>query len=150
MRTNLENHSALRGHPAAFRFHPLPVFAEPAEAAEYCESPMAGELRMNEPMSRHTSWRAGGRAERAYLPADLEDLAQYLRTLPREEPVLMVGLGSNLLVRDGGLRGTVILTHWSLRDLRLGEVPGGGTAIHAQAGVPGPKVARFAALHDLR
>ena len=79
---------------------------------------MRGELRANEPMSRHTSWRAGGRAERAYLPADLDDLAPILRTLPREEPVLVVGLGSNLLVRDGGLRGTVILTHWALRDLR--------------------------------
>jgi UDP-N-acetylmuramate dehydrogenase len=110
---------------------------------------MRGELRANEPMLRHTSWRAGGRAERAYLPADLDDLARYLRTLPREEPVLVVGLGSNLLVRDGGLRGTVILTHWALRDLLLGDALAGGAAIHAQAGVPGPKVARFAALNDL-
>ena len=101
-------------------------------------------------MSRHTSWRAGGRAQRAYLPADLDDLAQYQRTLSREEPVLVVGLGSNLLVRDGGLRGTVILTHWALRDFRLGDTLAGGAAIHAQAGVPGPKVARFAALNDLK
>jgi UDP-N-acetylmuramate dehydrogenase len=111
---------------------------------------MRGELRSNEPMSRHTSWRAGGSADHAYLPADLDDLVACLRALPPEEPVLVVGLGSNLLVRDGGLRGTVILTHWALRELGLGSAIAGGAEIHAQAGVPGPKVARFAALNDLQ
>jgi UDP-N-acetylmuramate dehydrogenase len=111
---------------------------------------MRGELRRNEPMSRHTSWRAGGGADRAYLPADLDDLVACLRALPPEEPVLVVGLGSNLLVRDGGLRGTVILTHWALRELGLGSATSGGAEIHAQAGVPSPKVARFAALNDLQ
>ena len=143
------NEEAFAGHRARFRLPLSLVDAGTAEAAEYVERPMGGELRINEPMSRHTSWRAGGRAERAYLPADLDDLVLYLRTLPREEPVLMVGLGSNLLIRDGGLRGTVILTHWALRELRLGGATDGGTAIYAQAGVPSPKVARFAALNEL-
>jgi UDP-N-acetylmuramate dehydrogenase len=110
---------------------------------------MRGESRQNEPMSRHTSWRAGGGADHAFLPADLDDLATCLRALPPDEPVLVVGLGSNLLVRDGGLRGTVILTHWALREIALGSPIAGGAEIHAQAGVPSPKVARFAALNDL-
>ncbi len=106
---------------------------------------LRGEERRREPMARHTSWRAGGAAERSYAPADLDDLVAFLRGLPSSEPVHMVGLGSNLLVRDGGLRGTVIFTHWALRGLRL-PAPG---RIQADAGVASPKVARFAALHEL-
>jgi UDP-N-acetylmuramate dehydrogenase len=106
---------------------------------------LRGEERRREPMARHTSWRAGGVAERSYAPADLEDLVAFLRGLPSSEPVHMVGLGSNLLVRDGGLSGTVIFTHWALRGLRL-AAPG---RIDAEAGVASPKVARFAALHEL-
>jgi UDP-N-acetylmuramate dehydrogenase len=106
---------------------------------------LRGEERRREPMARHTSWRAGGAAERSYAPADLDDLVAFLRGVPSHEPVHMVGLGSNLLVRDGGLSGTVIFTHWALRGLRL-AAPG---RIHAEAGVASPKVARFAALHGL-
>jgi UDP-N-acetylmuramate dehydrogenase len=105
-----------------------------------------GELREREPMAQHVSWRAGGAAQSVYFPADLADLIEFLRALPAAEPVHMVGLGSNLLVRDGGLRGTVIFTHRALRDLRLDTT---GGKIHAEAGVASPKVARFAALHDL-
>ncbi|HEY1181993.1 MAG TPA: FAD-binding protein, partial [Rhodocyclaceae bacterium] len=103
-----------------------------------------GELRSQEPMSRHVSWRAGGRAARAALPADLDDCATLLAALPADEPVLMVGLGSNLLVRDGGFVGTVVFTHAALKTLRL-EADG---SIYAEAGVASPKVARFAAMHD--
>jgi UDP-N-acetylmuramate dehydrogenase len=71
---------------------------------------LRGELRLAEPMARHTSWRAGGRAERYFVPADVEDLARFLGTISSAEPVLWVGLGSNLLVRDGGLGGSVIGT----------------------------------------
>jgi UDP-N-acetylmuramate dehydrogenase len=108
-----------------------------------------GELRLRESMARHVTWRAGGAAQTAYFPLDLSDLARFIRTVPAAEPVHVVGLGSNLLVRDGGLRGTVIFTHRSLRALRF--APGGGETgeIHAEAGVASPKVARFAALHEL-
>ncbi len=88
------------------------------------------------------SWRAGGRARRAYVPADLADLAAFLRGLPPDEPVLFCGLGSNLLVRDGGYRGTVILVHGALNEVRLD-----GCRIYAEAGVAAPKLARFAARH---
>jgi UDP-N-acetylmuramate dehydrogenase len=69
---------------------------------------VSGTLRMNEPLSKHTSWRAGGTAELFFKPADLDDLARFLRQLDRDTPVFWVGLGSNLLVRDGGLKGAVI------------------------------------------
>jgi len=106
---------------------------------------LRGALKRDEPMSRHVSWRTGGPADRLYMPADLEDLGHFLRQLPAGEPLLFVGLGSNLLVRDGGWRGTVVLTHAAaLRPRMEGEL------IYAQAGVASPKVARFAALHALQ
>jgi UDP-N-acetylmuramate dehydrogenase len=106
---------------------------------------LRGELSYDVDMSRHVSWRAGGRVERMYQAADLADLALFLRTLPQSEPLLTVGLGSNLLVRDGGLRGTLLLTHGALTELRQ-ETDG---KIYAQGGMAGAKLARFAATHDL-
>ncbi len=103
---------------------------------------MKGVLRLNEPMAKHVSWRAGGHAARAYIPAGLDDLAAFLKTLPPAEPVLFVGLGSNLLVRDGGFKGTVILMHAVLNEVRIED-----ERIYAEAGVASPKLARFAAKH---
>jgi UDP-N-acetylmuramate dehydrogenase len=110
----------------------------------------AGELRRDEPMRKHTSWRAGGLAERAYFPRDLDDLARFLACLGPEDPVYLVGLGSNLLVRDGGVRGVVVFTHGALKEVRLIEREGNAPLLYAQAGVASPKVARFACMHDLR
>ncbi|MCX7897372.1 MAG: UDP-N-acetylmuramate dehydrogenase [Rhodocyclaceae bacterium] len=101
------------------------------------------QLRANEPMARHVTWRAGGAAACACFPRDLADLAQFLSQLRHDEPLLMVGLGSNLLVRDGGFDGAAIFTHDALATLRLEE---GGT-IYAEAGVACPRLARFAARH---
>jgi UDP-N-acetylmuramate dehydrogenase len=114
-----------------------------AEALDVAAHGLRGQLRYREPMDRHTTWRAGGRADRAYFPADLDDLAAFLSTLPQGEPLHVVGLGSNLLVRDGGIRGTVVFTHGALRRLELG--PDG--LFHAEAGVAAPKLARFASTH---
>ncbi len=61
-----------------------------------------GELRFNEPMSRHTSWRAGGPAEVFFKPASVEDLATFLRELDADTPIFWHGVGTNLLVRDCG------------------------------------------------
>ena len=69
---------------------------------------MRGRLLLNEPMAKHTSWRLGGPADRYYVPADLEDLQNFLAALDDDVDLLWVGLGSNLLVRDGGFRGQVI------------------------------------------
>ncbi len=113
------------------------------------EGALRGEMRMNESMKKYTSWRAGGKAERVYIPADLADLSQFLHGIPKCDPVHVVGLGSNLLVRDGGLRGTVILLHARLNDLRLEQNSNNNGLIYVEAGVTCAKVARFAALHNL-
>ncbi|MEQ1590181.1 MAG: UDP-N-acetylmuramate dehydrogenase [Gallionella sp.] len=106
---------------------------------------LRGELRHNVPMSKHTSWRAGGVAERMYQPADLADLQVFLRSLPVDEPLYVAGLGSNLLVRDGGVHGTVLLMHGALKELRLESEH----SVYVEAGVAGAKLARFAATHHL-
>jgi UDP-N-acetylmuramate dehydrogenase len=105
---------------------------------------LRGQLRRDESMARHVSWRAGGPADRFYIPADLDDLSAFLAQLPEGEPLLFVGLGSNLLVRDGGWRGTVILTHGASRRPSMDD-----GMVYADAGVASPKVARFAAQHHL-
>jgi UDP-N-acetylenolpyruvoylglucosamine reductase len=116
-----------------------------AESKHLSKSMLRGTMREQVDMRKHTSWRAGGVAERMYKPADLEDLLVFLRSMPVDEPLYAVGLGSNLLVRDGGLRGTVLMMHSALNHLRL-EKDG---SVYVEAGVPGAKLARFAALHDL-
>jgi UDP-N-acetylmuramate dehydrogenase len=109
-----------------------------------------GELRSNEPMRKHTSWRAGGVAQRAYFPDSLDDLVRFIRTIPPDEPVHVVGLGSNLLVRDAGLQGTVVFTHGALNKIRLDTEQSGAEVVYSEAGVAGAKVARFGATHGLR
>lgn len=68
-------------------------------------------ISRNEPMSKHTSWHVGGPADIFFTPTDVDDLAAFLRKLEPEAQILWIGLGSNLLVRDGGIRGAVIETH---------------------------------------
>jgi len=119
-----------------------------AEPGRIETSGLRGQFKRDEPMRKHVSWRAGGVADRAYAPADLEDLSVFLDRIPEREPVLFVGLGSNLLVRDGGYRGTVVFTHRVLARFFLEESPG-YAEIYAEAGVASPKVARFAAVHNL-
>lgn len=96
-----------------------------------------GEMSYDESMAKHCSWRAGGAARRLYRPADSADLAAFLRALPADEPLLWVGLGSNLLVRDGGYPGTVILTQGRLNALAIED-----GVMRAEAGVTCAKVAR--------
>jgi UDP-N-acetylmuramate dehydrogenase len=119
---------------------------------------LRGQFLYNEPMNRHVSWRAGGAARRVYIPADLEDMAWLVRSVPAHEDIHVVGLGSNLLVRDGGVRGVVILLHGVLKRLAIESRTHGlplppedvDTAlVYAQVGVATPKLARFAANHDL-
>lgn len=103
-----------------------------------------GDLLFNEPMSKHTSWRVGGPADVYFKPADIEDVSIFLEQQKSNLPVYWVGLGSNLLVRDEGIRGTVIVTSGLLNGLEfVGE-----NLIRAEAGVACPKVARFAAKQD--
>ncbi len=99
-----------------------------------------GEILLDEPLARYTSWRVGGPADRMYIPAGLEDLAAFLHTVEDAEPVYFIGLGSNLLVRDGGVRGTVVLMHNALT--AMGMVQG---QVYAEAGVTCSRLAKFSA-----
>jgi UDP-N-acetylmuramate dehydrogenase len=101
---------------------------------------LRGRLMANQPLADLTWFRVGGPAQLLFMPEDEEDLACFLGGLPEEIPVSVVGLGSNLIVRDGGIAGAVI---------RLGRRFGnlaveGGTRIRAGAAVPDVKVARLA------
>jgi len=107
---------------------------------------LRGVLKRREPMSRHTSWRVGGPADRFYEPADLDDLIAFLQTLAPGEPLYWIGLGSNLLVRDGGVRGTVIMLSGKLNELQRSSE----TTIRAEAGVASAKLARFSVNQNLR
>jgi UDP-N-acetylmuramate dehydrogenase len=95
-------------------------------------------VRRDEPMSRHTSWHVGGPADVWFEPSDRADLVAFLRGLPPGVPLHWVGLGSNLLVRDGGLRGVVIATHGALT--RLERID--GNRVYCEAGVPCARIAR--------
>ena len=106
-----------------------------------------GVLRRDEPMAKHVSWRAGGRARLFYQPANVADLQQFLRTLDATQPVLFVGLGSNLLVRDGGFPGAVVFTHHALTGIATDAARREELAFRAGAGVPAPHLARFVAKH---
>ena len=102
------------------------------------ELAVQGELRRDEPMSRHTSWRAGGPAAVFFIPASIEDLATFLRELDPGTAIFWHGVGSNLLVRDGGLPGVVVSATTALRELdRLEKY-----LVYAGAGVPCTQLAR--------
>jgi UDP-N-acetylmuramate dehydrogenase len=101
-------------------------------------APEKARVRYHEPMAGHTSWRVGGPADVYFRPRSREELVEFLRRLGPEQPVHWVGLGSNLLVRDGGVRGVVIATANCLSNLRhLGN-----GLVEAEAGVPCTVLAR--------
>lgn len=98
-----------------------------------------GQVRLDEPMSAHTSWKVGGPAQYFFEPVDEADIARFLAELDPEMPVLWVGLGSNLLVRDGGYRGAVIAGHRGLRELNVTD-----GRLFAQSGVSCARLSRVA------
>lgn len=101
---------------------------------------LSGTLQSHASLAAYTSWRVGGTARQLYRPADADDLRCFLTTLPVDEPLLWLGLGSNLLVRDGGFPGTVIALQG-----RLAAIQMHGTELQVGAGVACAKVARAAA-----
>lgn len=98
-----------------------------------------GTLLNDEPLAKYTSWRVGGPAQRMYIPDNKADLIAFIADLPVGEPLYWMGLGSNLLVRDGGIRGTVINTRNRLKAMHLLD----SDQVYVEAGVPCAHVARF-------
>lgn len=101
--------------------------------------PFKGRLLENEILAKYTSWRVGGPAERLYVPHDKADLVAFIKSLPETEPLYWLGLGSNVLIRDGGIRGTVINTKSRLKEMYRQE----DSCVYVEAGVPCALVARF-------
>lgn len=107
---------------------------------------MRGELRLQEPLSAHTSWRVGGRAAQFYQAADVADLAQFIAALEKNLPLFWLGLGSNILVRDGGLPGVVICTSGGMKALQFLDYE----RLRVEAGLAMPQLARQCARQGLR
>ena len=114
-------------------------------ATRRSDTGLRGLLKRNELLSKHTSWRVGGPVDRFYEPADVQDLAEFLGTLPPNEPLHWIGLGSNLLVRDAGIRGTVIMLSGKLNGLERMDK----NTVRAEAGVASAKLARFSVQQEL-
>ena len=100
--------------------------------------PLRGEIRENEVMSLHTSWRVGGPADIWFKPADLDDLSRFITSLDDSVPVTWLGLGSNLLVRDAGIRGAVIASHGVMSHLEKLD----SHIVDAGSGVPCARIAK--------
>jgi UDP-N-acetylmuramate dehydrogenase len=100
-----------------------------------------GRLFKNASLAEYTSWRVGGPAESLYVPSDLNDLGGFLQQLPEDEPLLWLGLGSNVLIRDGGVPGAVVVTQGALHTISQLDA----FTIRAEAGVACAKLARHTA-----
>jgi UDP-N-acetylmuramate dehydrogenase len=103
----------------------------------------SGQILKNESLQKYTSWQVGGEAETLYQPSSIEDLALFLSSLPADEPVTWLGAGTNVLVRDQGVKGTVIVLKGTLEKLthHYHDSP----IIYAEAGVLNTHLAHFAA-----
>ena len=102
---------------------------------------LRGRLAAEAPLSNYTWLRVGGPAEVLYVPADEADLAYFMKVLPAGTPITMVGLGSNLLVRDGGIEGVVIRLGRGFGEIKIEE----GSRLRTGTSVPDTKLARAAA-----
>lgn len=107
---------------------------------------LKGRLTTNEPLKMLNSWHVGGLAKAIYRPSCLYDLSQFLQKTPPDEPLVWLGLGSNVLIRDGGIRATVILTQGLLNEMYLLSEH----ILRVEAGVTCAKVAKFCVKHALQ
>ncbi len=103
---------------------------------------LKGQLSENTLLAPYTSWRIGGMAKYFFQPATIDDLSCFLSMLPKEEPIILLGAGTNVLVRDAGFNGAVILMKNNLTELKFDELHG---MIYAQAGWRSAELSRFAA-----
>lgn len=109
------------------------------------ENSLHGQLLQNESLARYTTWRVGGIARAMYKPKGINDLANYLKSLPSSEPIIWLGLGSNSLIKDTGFAGNVILTQGCLENIELIDE----YTVRVEAGVSCAKMARYCARNHL-
>lgn len=109
-------------------------------------SKIRGKLLPKQLLAEYTSWRVGGAADYVFFPQDAEDISIFLQQLPESIPVIWLGLGSNVLVRDGGIRGVVIITQGSLNQI----TPITELKLCAEAGVACGQLARHSARLGLK
>lgn len=91
----------------------------------------------NVPLTKYNSWRVGGAADALFTPKNLEDLKNFLKDEHYLKPLTFIGLGSNILVRDGGIRGTVIVMHAALNEIQMTD-----KGVYAEAGNTCAKIAK--------
>jgi UDP-N-acetylmuramate dehydrogenase len=106
---------------------------------------LRGKLERDVSLARYTSWKVGGAAEMLYQPEDLVDLQNFIKTLDAKVPVTWLGRGTNVLVRDGGVRGVVIIMQGCINKLEKIE----SNLLRAELGVSCVKLARYGAENDL-
>src|SRR5262245_57452959 len=104
-------------------------------------SQLRGRLLKDESLAHYTSWRTGGVADYVYIPADIQDLSDFLQKIDLSIPLTWLGLGSNTLVRDKGVAGVVIITQGALGNLAQIN----SQEIRAEAGISSAQLARYAA-----
>ena len=97
-------------------------------------------VHRNVELKSFNSWKVGGRAEQFLICDNIEKLASYIKTKKIKPPITYVGLGSNLLIRDGGVKGTIIVMHGGLNNINKD-----GKLLYAEAGVSCSKLSKFAA-----
>lgn len=107
---------------------------------------LRGTLKHNASLAEYTSWRVGGPADLLYIPADIDDVATFLKQLPQDMPLLWLGLGSNVLIRDRGVEGAVIVTQGALDQIAQVDP----LHVRAEAGVASGQIARFTARLGLK
>lgn len=105
------------------------------------DKPKTAELIYDFPLAKLTSWRVGGPAKKFYKPKDLADLSRFFQNLKTDDEIFFIGLGSNLLIRDQGVNGLVILTLSALNQLEILQ----NNVLRAEAGVTCAKFAKFSA-----
>lgn len=106
---------------------------------------LRGQLIENATLAEYSSWQVGGKADWLYKPADMNDLIHFIKQLPKLEPLIFLGLGSNTLIRDGGIKGTVIITQGTLNKIKTIDA----VTLYVEAGVASPAFARFSARKNL-
>lgn len=108
-------------------------------------SNIRGTMQMNAPLTRFNTWGLSGQAECLFQPYDLNDLSQFLQETDSSIPITYLGLGSNVLIRDGGVAGVVVVTHGCLNNMQQLN----HRQCYAEAGVACAKLAKFSVAKNL-